>query len=363
MLQFIFLGYDGFRFPVAYFPSSGATAPELYINVWDVVSKLYEFDINVDYICFDGSSNNRAFQLKHFTDKSDAREKNYTTVNPFNPSKSVTMIMDYSHNIKKIRNNIFASGDAAFCTRKLKFKGHDIVWNHWIKAYNWDRATNLVRIHQKLTDEHIFLNKQAKMRNHLAEEALDNNMLNLMQQYQGSLKDGRYLESTIDLLTNTSKLIEIFRDSRPIIDFNDKRLQTLKLIEKWLDDWNSEVNNLDVSSVEKNKSFLSKESYQDTISLLTGFMHLCSRRTMQNKSITPAGINSDIVENFFCQQRSTYHGSNTNPSVHQYQSGINSAILGQTTVSKKSNAKPDKRKTLPLSLSTYVPLKRRKSSE
>ena len=60
MLQFIFLGYDGFCFPVAYFPRSGATAPELYISVWDV-SKLYEFDINVDYICFDGSSNNRAF--------------------------------------------------------------------------------------------------------------------------------------------------------------------------------------------------------------------------------------------------------------------------------------------------------------
>ena len=131
------------------------------------------------------------------------------------------MIKGYSHNIKKIRNNIFASGDAEFCTRKLRFKGHDIVWNHWIKAYNWDTATNLVRIHQKLTDEHLFLNKWAKMRNHLAEEALDNNMLHLMQQCQGSLKDGHYLESTTDLLTNTSKLKKIFHRYLGSVGFAD----------------------------------------------------------------------------------------------------------------------------------------------
>ena len=40
ILQFIFLGYDGFRFPVAYFPTTGVNAPELYMNVWNMISEL-----------------------------------------------------------------------------------------------------------------------------------------------------------------------------------------------------------------------------------------------------------------------------------------------------------------------------------
>lgn len=181
VLQFIYLGYDDFRFPIAYFPSSGATAPELYTNVWDLISKLNEIDINIDYVCFDGSSNNRAFQFMHFTDKEDSKNKNFTTINPYNPSETVTMIMDYSHNIKKIRNNIYASGDHEICTRKLKLKEKYIVWAHWIEAFHWDRIHNPVRVHQRLTNDHIFLTKLSKMRNHLAEEVLDENMLHLMK--------------------------------------------------------------------------------------------------------------------------------------------------------------------------------------
>ena len=75
ILQFVFLGYDGFRFSIAYFPTCGATAPDLYINVWDAISKLYEIDVGIDYVCFDGGSSNRAFQLMHFENEEDAALK------------------------------------------------------------------------------------------------------------------------------------------------------------------------------------------------------------------------------------------------------------------------------------------------
>ena len=51
--------------------------------------------------------------------------------------------MDFSHNIKKIRNNIYASGDHEICKRKLKIKEKFVVWDHWINAYNWDRYDTL----------------------------------------------------------------------------------------------------------------------------------------------------------------------------------------------------------------------------
>jgi len=51
-----------------------------------------------------------------------------------------------------------------------------------------------------------------------------------------------------------------------------------------------------------------------------------------------AGLNSDVIENVFCQQRTICHGSNNNPTLHQYKYGINATILGQNAVSKKINA-------------------------
>lgn len=162
ILQFEFLGYDGFRFPIAYFPSSGATASELYINVRDVINKLSEIEFNIDYVRFDGGNSKRAFQFMHFKDKEDAKLKNYTIINPFYPNQKVTVIMDYSHNVKKIRNNIYSSGDHDTCTRKLKLNSQYIVWQHWIQAYIWDRSHNTMHIHQKLTDEHIYLTKASK---------------------------------------------------------------------------------------------------------------------------------------------------------------------------------------------------------
>ena len=76
ILQFIFLGYDGFRFPVAYFPTSCVNAPDLYMNVWNIISELYLYGFCMQYVCIDGGSSNMAFQLMHFNDKLDAFEKN-----------------------------------------------------------------------------------------------------------------------------------------------------------------------------------------------------------------------------------------------------------------------------------------------
>ena len=70
-----------------------------------------------------------------------------------------------------------------------------------------------------------------KMRNHLAEEALDDNMYNLMVKYRDSLNHGKHLDGTIDMLDQTRKIIEVFRDSRPLCDINDKRLQILQDVE------------------------------------------------------------------------------------------------------------------------------------
>ena len=47
ILQFIFLGNTGFKWPVAYFPTIEAHASELYLIVFDVINKLSTYGFKV----------------------------------------------------------------------------------------------------------------------------------------------------------------------------------------------------------------------------------------------------------------------------------------------------------------------------
>ena len=67
-----------------------------------------------------------------------------------------------------------------------------------------------------LTKDHIELTSASKMRNRLAEQVLDKDMLFLMKSYQATLNDPERLSATIQLLEKTSVLVELFGDTRPI---------------------------------------------------------------------------------------------------------------------------------------------------
>ena len=63
VLQFVFLGYTGFKWPVAYFCTTEAHAAELMEIVREVVDKLDHYDFKVCYCYF----LNRVFSCKSCT--------------------------------------------------------------------------------------------------------------------------------------------------------------------------------------------------------------------------------------------------------------------------------------------------------
>lgn len=75
VLQISFLGYTGFRFPIAHYPTGGVTAAELYVIVWDVVSNLQSWGCTTNYILQDGGNQNRQFMKLYFYSDEAAREK------------------------------------------------------------------------------------------------------------------------------------------------------------------------------------------------------------------------------------------------------------------------------------------------
>ncbi|KAJ8025995.1 hypothetical protein HOLleu_33714 [Holothuria leucospilota] len=122
-----------------------------------------------------------------------------------------------------------------------------------------DWETNSKLTPHQLTNDHLFPNSSDKMRNHLAEEILNSEALNLMQCFWNSLPDGRFLDTTVALLDNTSKMTNVFRDKCPITDIRDKwfvvviKYQCSCICGKRREEYTE-----DLSPAERKKSFITR---------------------------------------------------------------------------------------------------------
>ena len=192
------------------------------------------------------------------------------------------------------------------------------------------------------------------MRNELASEVLDRNMLLLMNTYRDTLEEPGLLNSTIMFLEHTSQLIDIFWDrNRPIRTMQDARLTKILQVAQFFKDWEEKETNPN--------SLLTAETREDIQSSLHGFLAVVEKLVPKNIPINPGYFNSDIVENFFCQQRGIRHGLTTNPTISQYGPAINAILLGQATVSRKSNA--GRQAARPYTFSKAAPLNKRTSKK
>ena len=354
-LQLVFLGITGFRFPIAHFITDGVQAPQLYPLFWEAVDKLKVFSFRVLYTCMDGAQSNRTFMKMNIGENSTTFTSNSPCL--FTP---MVFMMDPSHVIKKIRNNIIKSGISDKSTRTLTLPSNDtILWQMFVDAFNWDR-TNALQLHRKLTNEHIYPSNQEKMRNHLAEDVLCTEMLHLFLQFQKYMGDrGCVLNGVIQLLKVSSKLISIFRDMRPIRTIQDTRLEDLMAIAHWFKSWTTQAKN--------KKCIMSVQCHEDIQSCIIGFIQLCKAILVKNGApsnvyVTPGLVNSDVIENTFNQQRSTFHGANANPNALQYRRALNSIILCQNIVSTKANAGKNRVSALPYDcIKPTNPRKKRKA--
>ena len=82
------------------------------------------------------------------------------------------------HEFKKVRNSLIKSGDGR--PKKIVYNFHSVSWKHFLDAYEWDQA-NCPKQHQKLTSAHINPDQGEKMRNKLANDVLNAEMLALFE--------------------------------------------------------------------------------------------------------------------------------------------------------------------------------------
>ncbi|XP_052250781.1 uncharacterized protein LOC127857994 isoform X1 [Dreissena polymorpha] len=247
VLQFIFLGLTGFRFPFGHFITNNVAAYDIHTLFWEAVVSLSMYGFSTSFTFMDGAQSNRTFQSINL----GKNPQTMVAQSPEDPKNSVILMMDVSHVIKKVRYNIMKSGISKGCTRNLLLPDESpIQWQMWINAFEWDQENGL-KLHRKLTKEHIYPSTQSKMRNHLANEVLNNDMMYLMCQYQSSLVNGKVLNGIVQFLKKTSQIIDLFNDRAPVQSRDDNRLQILKEIEYWFTDWSNSIQSDSISSVEK----------------------------------------------------------------------------------------------------------------
>jgi hypothetical protein len=164
------------------------------------------------------------------------------------------------------------------------------------------------------------------------------------------------LNGAIELLENTSVLLSFFIDKRPINDVGDDRLLKLDDILDWFLHWVADT-------ITNPKDIFSHQTCDDFRSAIMGIQQLCEVQFSRNHQVIPSTINTDIVENIFCQQRALHNGSNTNPNMNTYSYTINSIILGQKTISKKSNTGNVSGGVAPFTFGVPVPLVRNRKSK
>ncbi|MES9879371.1 MAG: hypothetical protein ABW185_00625 [Sedimenticola sp.] len=220
--------------------------------------------------------------------------------------------------------------------RYLLLNNHPIVWGHWTECFHFN-FQNGFHIHRKLTEEHINITPASKMRNKLATDVLDKNMLYLMKMYQATLKDPERLSSSIALLEATVVLTDVFCNAyRPVYRLDDPRLTKLQNVVDFFNTWESEIINSPLHC--QKKHLITRETRDDINCSVVGFISLCKLHLGRGNSLNPGFLNSDIVENLFGQHRGIRNGLNDNPTLAQYGPANTAIILGQCTVSKKANS-------------------------
>ena len=138
----------------------------------------------------------------------------------------------------------------------------------------------------------------------------------------------------------TSILVKNFTSPLPYTSIKDARFVENRRVLNWIEDWEVEVSGrVDLNASDRNKLIFSDKLLFDLKSMIIGFQQICSISFELNPGsiIKSMFVNSDLVENIFCQVRGG-NGQNSNPTYCQYGPTINSILLVQTCSTSKSNA-------------------------
>ena len=327
-MQFYFKSlFANFSFPCAYFLTRSVTAAQVTNMFLTGVHALHDHGFTVMLACGDGASYNRTFF------RMNATENGSRAANP-RPGELIFFISDPPHIFKKLRNQMFNSGQAAHHTRCMTYGGEEIVWAQVENVFVRDQAAPLCTA--PLTREHIFLDSLSKMKTKLAYDVFDKSV-----ERNVAVHTTDATKSAQRYLSESRKLLDVFRSTAPLGKVIDERIGQLQSAGDWFTSWLAQLRGQYPNRKECAKHFVAWQTYDDICLSVNGLsdpvQHFNSdaftARHRRNHFIIPKRLSQDIVESHFSQQRAAC-GGNTNMTAYAY--SYNNQRLITTRIAKKN---------------------------
>ena len=334
-MQFYFKSlFSTFAFPCAYFMTRSVTSTQINTMFWDGVMALHSHGFEVLLACADGASYNRTFFNMHVS------EEDWKCPNPFT-GEPIFFISDPPHLLKKLRNQLFNSGDGERHTRRMMQQGAPLVWQH-IEAVREENQNGPLRT-TPLTKEHTELDSMSKMKNKLAYDIFSPTVYTHMEKHNREAT-----VATRAYLKQCQTLLEVFQSTEPLKLPEDKRLQQLRDVKKWFTAWREDVRHAYLDKAIRARRFTAWQTFEDlclTVNGLCGFIdHIVHLRFVAKYGgglfVIPKRLSQDIVESYFSLQRSSC-GGNTNMTGYVYGNTAQSLILGHVSEKNKRGCDVD----------------------
>ena len=240
-----------FKFSLANFSTTGATAYQMFPLFWKAVG-ICELQCNLKVVAItcDGASTNRKVFRMHFDmtlddDINPDIDVTYRTLNLFSGEKRyIYFISDPPHLLKTARNCLSNSG-AGRCTRFMWNGGMFLVWNHISDIFYEDRECGL-QLLPKLSYDHIKLSSYSVMNVRLAAQVLSSTVSNVLTSFgppdaAGTAKFCSLMDNFFDIM-NIRNPKEYHHDRKPFLkpftSVDDHRFTWLVTVFlKYFKDW------------------------------------------------------------------------------------------------------------------------------
>ena len=246
VLQFFYRSlFFKFDFPCAHFFTEGATVVQINRVFGLGISLLHSYAFDVMLVCCDGASTNRSFYTMNTTNKFHSKGFNPFTNNP------IFFMSDPPHLMKKLRNNLYNSGDKAVnkrFTRKMRNNKGDIVWQHILEVYNREKLRRLYVT--DLRSSHVNLDSLSKMRVKLAVQTLSSKVQAEMQ------SSDNVTLATQEYISMCDNFWNVINSSKPLTT-NCDEIRKLDDVVNYFTDWQKNLGVFAKIKAEQAKYFVS----------------------------------------------------------------------------------------------------------
>ncbi|KAK3920840.1 Transposable element P transposase [Frankliniella fusca] len=334
---------------IAAYPSAAMKKEFLFDRVWEVIPACERRGISILALVSDGCAVNRAFIAMHTpaTNSDIHPGLVFDTKNPCAPDRNLYFIADPPHLLKTIRNNFAKSGQSKKCTRLLTKNGEFIVWKTIEKLYLEDVRLTLRRC-PKLNSQNIYLNGYTCMKVSYAAQVMSNSVAQDLKSrnWEKTSETCTFIKNVNDFFDNVNGA-HSYQGKRtanhrlePYTSLDDARFDELLQFEKYLLDWEKEVElNDKIPKGSKGKAIISYQTLEGvyiTVNAFIGAVKYLLKGT-ELKFINARVFCQDPLEQYFGKQRASGGGSH-HPTVDAFQSNdIKISIHRDMSVRKRSS--------------------------